>query len=216
MARDKNGPYNKTKNLVVAQSNIEKGITNPHKVAQIESSLMNNGVDMFVLNETGLNKGISSSSLQLPSNYVFVRMDRGHNGGGVGVLINKNLDYEEHKMSTPSKFRDIEAIWIHIKNPSIYVCGFYRTNNYTTVEHFIEYMEFCMGNLSNKKVLWIGDINIDQKLQNSRSNEYKKLHQTLRQENYISRKLYLKFVTFIVQKYIINKKRQHQYMLYKK
>ena len=41
-------------------------------------------------------------------------------------------------------------------------------------------MDFCMTKLDTKKVLWIGDINIDQKLQNINSLEYKKLHQSLR------------------------------------
>ena len=36
------------------------------------------------------------------------------------------------------------------------------------------------GETTRKKVLWIGDINIDHKLQNIRSPEYKQLHQTLR------------------------------------
>ena len=117
----------------------------------------------------------------LPTNYDFIRKDReSGEGGGVALLINKNIEYDNYCMDCPKQFNDIEAIWIHLKNPSIYICGFYRTNNQCTVTRFLEYMEHCMDRLQGKKVLWSGDINIDQKLQNIRSPEFKQLHQTLR------------------------------------
>ena len=121
--RNNSVPDDKTKNLVVAQSNIEKGITSLHKTGQIEHSLNVNGVDVFIINETGLNKGMDSSSLHLPTNYAFLRKDRDDReqaGGGVGILINKNLDWEEYNMHTPIEFKKVEAIWVHLKKP-IYI-----------------------------------------------------------------------------------------------
>ena len=75
--RNNSVPDDKTKNLVVAQSNIEKGITSLHKTGQIKHSLNVNDVDVFIINESGLNKRMDSSSLHLPTNYVFFKKGQG-------------------------------------------------------------------------------------------------------------------------------------------
>ena len=100
---------------------------------------------------------------------------------GCGLMVSKNLAYTELKIE--SQLLNIEAIWIKLKNSKVNVCSFYRSENYCSVDNFIDYINFCMKKLKGKKVVWIGDINIDQN--NISSNQYKKLDKTLRCYNLV-------------------------------
>ena len=84
-------------------------------------------------------------------------------------------------MST--KIDSIEALWVKISSSNIYVCGFYRSNNYCKIDNFIEYIIECMNRLKGKKVIWIGDINLDQN--KIKSPDYKKLDTTLKSFNMV-------------------------------
>ena len=97
------------------------------------------------------------------------------------MVISKKLEYKE--LLIDSKLENIEAIWIQIKSSKINVCSFYRSGNYCSVDNFIDYMNFCMKKLKGKKVIWIGDINIDQN--NISSSQYKKLDMTLKSFNMV-------------------------------
>ena len=57
------------------------------------------------------------------------------------------------------------------------------SEKFCSVDDFIDYMNFCMKKLSGKKVVWIGDINIDQN--NISSTQYKKLDKTLKCYNLV-------------------------------
>ena len=76
------------------------------------------------------------------------------------MLASKKVEYTE--LSVDSKISNIEAVWIRHKNSKINICSFYRSANYCSVDNFIDYMNFCMNKFKGKKVIWIGDINIDQ------------------------------------------------------
>ena len=91
-------------------------------------------------------------------------------------MISRKLAYTELKMD--SKINNIEAIWVKLKNCKINICSFYRSEKFCSVDNFIDYMNFCMKKLSGNKVVWIGDINIDQN--NISSTQYKKLDKTLK------------------------------------
>ena len=97
------------------------------------------------------------------------------------MLINRNCEYTE--FNTNSKIKNIEAVWVKLKPSNIYVCGFYRSNAYCNVDTFLDYMAECMNKLQGKKVIWIGDINLDQNNINSLS--YKKLDMTLKAYNMV-------------------------------
>jgi hypothetical protein len=81
-------------------------------------------------------------------------------------------------VSVGTQMNTIEAIWIKIKSSNIYICGFYRSNNYCHVDTFLEYMNSCMRKLRGKQVMWIGDINIDQN--NINDSMYRKLDLALK------------------------------------
>ena len=78
---------------------------------------------------------------------------------------------------------NIEAYWIKLSNINIYICGFYRSQGYCKLENFIEYFNVCMQKLKGKKVIWIGDINIDQNKINVK--EYKNFDFTLKSFNMV-------------------------------
>ena len=166
------------KKLCIGHSNIQGGLTGLAKPLQVQHLIKDYNIDIMSINETNLKSDICTKTLFLPHYaYEFFRSDRksdsGH--GGCGILVNKNLEYKELKLEKSDK---IEAVWIALKNPNIYVCGFYRSSKLCPVDDFIDYMADCMIKLNGKKVIWLGDINIDQNKISDIS--YRKLDATLK------------------------------------
>ena len=132
---------------------------------------------------------MSSDTLNLPQNFDFLRRDRPNDSsrGGCGILINKFLKYkdlgqlESFGINT-SNLSQIEAQWIHLTELDIYICSFYRSELFCPLDIFLSYFLTCMLQLSDingtKKVMWIGDINVDQR--NINDPYYKKLDIYLR------------------------------------
>ena len=148
-------------NLTIGHCNIQGGLFNISKTNEIKQLIQSHNLDILCLNEINLNDTIDSCTLNLPATYNFIRRDRvGKSRGGCGMLISKKCAYSE--ISMPTEMENIEAIWIKIKTYNIYVCAFYRSNTYCCVDKFVNYIDECMLKLSNKKVIWIGDININQ------------------------------------------------------
>ena len=59
--------------------------------------------------------------------------------------------------------RKIEGIWVKLTDINIYMCFFYRSKIFTPVDTFLDYIFECMMQLNEKKVICIGDININQR-----------------------------------------------------
>ena len=139
-------------------------------------------MDILSLNETNLNDGIDTQSLNIPANYSFKRMDRGTGSrGGCGMIISDKIAYSPICLRT--NLSNIEAKWIKIKSSNIYVCGFYRSSGFCKLDNFLDYFSECMNKLRGKKVIWVGDINVDQN--KISSPDYKKLDSTLKSFNMI-------------------------------
>ena len=169
-------------NLTVGHCNIQGGLTGLGKSNEIIQLIKTHDIDILSLNETNLNNTIDSSTLNLPTSFDFVRKDRGVGSrGGCGLLINKNCAYTVYNVNT--NIDKIEAIWIKLEISKVYVCGFYRSNKFCDVDLFLEYMTECMKKLRGKKVIWVGDINIDQN--DIKSLPYKKLDMVLKSFNMV-------------------------------
>ena len=155
---------NKNSNLAIGHCNIQGGLTGLAKALEIQELIRREKLDILAVNETNLKSDIDSDTLNLPYNYTFLRRDRPTDTGrgGCGVLISKNIKFREVSMNLTINMAKIEAIWIELKDFKIYVCCFYRSHNYCPIDLFLEYMTECMLKLNNKKVIWIGDINVDQ------------------------------------------------------
>ena len=165
-----------THNLTIGHCNIQGGFTGISKSTQVSQLIGKHDLDILSLNETNLNNTIDTNSLNIPSNYSFLRADRGKGTrGGCGFLISQQCAFDPITINT--NLDNIEAKWIKIKNSKIYVCGFYRSNGYCKLDNFLDYMNECMNKLKGKKVIWIGDINVDQNKINCP--EYKKFDSAL-------------------------------------
>ena len=116
-----------------------------------------------------MNDTIDSSTLNVPSSFHLLRLDRPNSSrGGCGIVINKKVEYKE--LQIDHNIENIEAIWIKLKHCNINICSFYRSNNYCSLDNFIDYMHICMKKFQGKKVIWIGDVNVDQNNINSTVN----------------------------------------------
>ena len=170
------------KNLSIGHCNIEGGLsTNLAKTTEIGNVIFREQLDIFGINETNLNPMVDTDSLNIPLNYKLERSDRpnGSSRGGCGVLISKKLKYRLVPLNnTFTDMSKIEALWIELTDLNLYICFFYRSKNFTPVDIFLDYIFECMIKLNGKKVIWIGDINIDQR--NIRDLQYKKLDITMK------------------------------------
>ena len=139
-------------------------------------------MDILSLNETNLNDSITTQTLNIPANYSFKRLDRGTGSrGGCGLIISDKVAYSPVTINT--NLCDIEARWIKIKSSNIYICGFYRSSGYCKLDNFLDYFSECMNKLKGKKIIWIGDINVDQN--KISTPDYKKLDSALKSFNMI-------------------------------
>ena len=167
-------------NLAIGHCNIQGGLTGMAKSLEIQNLIQQEKLDILAINETNLKSDIDTDTLNLPQNYKFIRNDRSNDSGrgGCGVLISNNLKFRKISLKLVTKTDNVESIWIHLENLNIYVCCFYRSHNFCPVDLFLDYMTECMLKLNNKKVIWIGDINIDQN--NIKDMAYRKLDITLK------------------------------------
>ena len=98
------------------------------------------------------------------------------------MIISNKLAYDD-KIKVNTTLSNIESKWIIVKGSNIYICGFYRSNGYCKLDNFLDYFTECMNKLKGKKVIWIGDINVDQNKINDL--DYRKLDSTLKSFNMI-------------------------------
>ena len=174
---------NNQKQLCIGHSNIQGGLTGLLKPLQVQHMIADYQLDVCSINETNLKSDIVSKTLFLPHYaYEFYRGDRSSDSGrgGCGLLVNKNLEHKELKLA---KSENIEAVWVYLKHSNVYICSFYRSSKLCPVDEFLDFMADCMNKLSGKKVIWLGDINIDQN--NISDISYRKLDSTLKSFNLV-------------------------------
>ena len=158
-------------------------MTNIAKCTEIKQLLSEQKLDVLSLNELNLGSDVDSRTLDVPSSYDFIRRDRPNsNRGGCGIMISKKLAYSSVNLKVDD-IENIEANWIRLSSINLYICSFYRSNNYCNLDVFLDYMGSCMSKLNGKKVMWIGDINVDQN--NINHSMYKKLDVTLKAYNLV-------------------------------
>ena len=170
-------------NLTLGHCNIQGGLIGISKSYQISQMINKYNMDILSLNETNLNESIVTDTLNIPANYTFLRKDRGSGSrGGCGLIISNKIAYDD-KVKIDTNLSTIEAKWIKIKNSNFFICGFYRSKGYCKLDDFLDYFTECMNKLKGKKVIWIGDINVDQNKINDL--EYRKLDSTLKSFNMV-------------------------------
>ena len=144
---------------------MQGGLTGISKCLELQNLIIQEKLDILCLNETNLKSDIDTASLNIPTNFKFLRKDRisdnGH--GGCGILVSTNIRYKLVEFCDLTFSTDkIEAIWIHLEGPNIYLCCFYRSEQFSPLDSFLDYMTECMMKLGHKKIIWLGDVNVDQ------------------------------------------------------
>ena len=166
--------------LAVGHSNIQGGLTSIVKCLDVQNLIFREKLDILCLNETNLKSDIETDTLALPSNFTLLRKDRNNDSGrgGCGILIGDNIKFKTVDLNLTVSTEKIESLWIHLIDCNIYLCSFYRSEQFCPLDTFLGYMSECMIKLGNKKVVMLGDINVDQN--NINTINYRKLDQTMR------------------------------------
>ena len=176
------GPkFNQLKNLGIGHCNIEGGLSNNlAKTQEIKNVIFQENLDLFGINETNLNPTVGTDTLNIPLNYELERKDRPNSSrGGCAVLISKRIKYRLFPINIiHTDLSKIEALWIELTEQNILLCFFYRSSNFTPVDTFLDFMTECMIQLCGRKVIWVGDVNIDQR--NITDLQYRKLDITMK------------------------------------
>ena len=174
-------PANINDNLSVGLCNIQGGLTGLTKTLELQELIFREKLDIIGINETNLKSDIDSSTLNFPKNFDLLRCDRQNESGrgGCGLLINRTIQYKSLDLNiTSSDVSKIEAVWIHLLEANLHICCFYRSHNFCKLDTFLDYMTECMMKLQGKKVMWIGDVNVDQSC--IKDLDYKKLDITMK------------------------------------
>jgi len=159
---------------------MQGGLTGMSKCLEIQDLICKEKLDVLCLNETNLKSDIDSASLNLPKNFKFIRKDRPNDNGhgGCGILISEHIKFKTVQLNLVLKYDQIEAIWIHLTDCNIYICCFYRSELFSPLDKFLDYMTDCMMSIGSKNIIWLGDVNVDQN--NISSLNYKKLDITMK------------------------------------
>ena len=168
-------------NLALGLCNIQGGLTGLAKTIELQELVFREKFDIIGINETNLKSDIDTTTLNFPKNYDLLRCDRPNDSGrgGCGLLVSKNIEYKLLNLDiTYTDKSKIEAIWMQIQDANLNICCFYRSQNFCPLDIFLDYMTECMMKLQGKKVIWIGDVNVNQNCLNDL--EYKKLDITMK------------------------------------
>ena len=75
---------------------MQGGLTGISKCLELQNLIIQEKLDILCLNETNLKSDIDTASLNIPTNFKFLRKDRisdnGH--GGCGILVSTNIKYK--------------------------------------------------------------------------------------------------------------------------
>ena len=166
--------------LAVGHCNIQGGLTGLSKCLEIQNLIVKEKLDILNINETNLKSDIDTDTLDLPQNFTFVRKDRSTDSGrgGCGMLISNNIKFKIVTLDLVFSTEKIEAFWIHLIDFNVYLCCFYRSEQFCPLDIFLDYMSDCMMKLNYKQVIWVGDVNVNQN--NINGICYKKLDITMR------------------------------------
>ena len=166
--------------LAVGHGNIQGGLTSLVKCLDIQNLIFREKLDILCLNETNLKSDIDTSTLALPSNFTLLRKDRNTDSGrgGCGILISDTIKFKTINLNLNMSTDKIESLWIHLPDCNIYLCSFYRSEQFCPLDTFLDYMSECMIKLGKKKVIMLGDINVDQN--NINTINYRKLNRTMK------------------------------------
>ncbi|EFO98826.1 hypothetical protein CRE_03490 [Caenorhabditis remanei] len=129
-----------------------------NKIPDLELLASSDCFDLFCLTETKLDQSFTNSLLSLNNQYSVVRKDRNKHGGGVAILISKNLKFLP--IDIPSNFGSSEVVGLDVmvKGETIRVIVAYHPNHFAKLDNLIATLEFLLS--SQKNCIFLGDFNM--------------------------------------------------------
>ena len=126
------------------------------KLTQLQCLITKHQPEIIALQETKLPPGETYNN----SKYFLLRKDRGAHGGGVALMINKNISYIPVTLNTP-----IEAVaaTFHYQNQKITICSLYippvrplefPTNDLKNLLNNLPKPYLILGDVNSKHVYW--------------------------------------------------------------
>lgn len=158
---------NKRHNLTFMHVNIRSLIKNFSKIEQI-INIAGSSVDILVLTEVNISDNIKSL-FNLPGYTMYTELRRVKKGGGIIVYIKNKYKFKQSKVTT-LHFECLLGT-ITFTNYSISLCAVYRPPK-NNKQHFIVEIEKIFHRSTNTDLIFIGDININLKLDNPIKKSY--------------------------------------------
>ena len=141
-----------------------------NKIDQLRILLRDKPLDILAINETFLDENIPTFQLNIDG-YIFERYDRGsRHGGGVGLYIRDNIDYEVYKRDVITQ-QNIEALFIIVKRPNrtpIIIGTAYRPPN-STAEYYENMINVIENIMCDHDCVLMGDLNYNYDINESLS-----------------------------------------------
>ena len=117
----KSNSNSKKSSLLLVQWNCNYVL---NKIPLLKDYLERLKPDVMLLNEIKLEKGTANFHLDFPG-YICISKERNSRGGGVAVLVRRELDFVEDR-SFDSLGMEIVAIKLKLSNRSISIIGLYN------------------------------------------------------------------------------------------
>lgn len=114
--------------------------------------------DIIGVSETWLTENIPSNSVEVEG-YNFIRKDRGTRGGGVGLYLKKNFEYE---ILYTNAHEALEQIWVRVKSSKFtYIIGSLYRPPKGNFNDFLNVFEDSLSEFICHEIICGGDINVN-------------------------------------------------------
>ena len=146
------------KGINVSHLNVQSLLSS---IDELRLWLKDNPYHVFTLTETWLDNTVHSSAIEIPG-YVFERIDRNRDGGGVGMYIKDDIQY---KRRFDLEYANIDAIWLETKQvhrkPIIISSLYCRSQQ--DVPEYLNSLSEIMSDVTNenKEIFLMGNLNCD-------------------------------------------------------
>lgn len=126
-----------------------------NKADQFEAILLANQPDIVTVTETWLHKEILDQEI-VPPNYVIVRKDREHRGGGVAIVLRQGISF-----TVMPDVPEVEAVWckVSLNGITVSIGAVYRPPHaqMAYLESLYDYMH---NHVTGGAVIMAGDFNL--------------------------------------------------------
>lgn len=143
--------------MIVGHLNVRSILTN---FDLLRDFVGHNDLDIFGVSETWLNVNIPTTSVEIYQ-YNFIRVDRDGRGGGIGLYIRTNIQYQ---IVIQKADPHLEQLWVKsLINGKKYVIGVLYRPPTANILHFFDELDKAMSETLpfGENIIIMGDFNIN-------------------------------------------------------